>query len=72
MTQQVIVIGAGIGGLAAALALARQGARVRIIERAGEIREVGAGSRLGPTRFAPSPAWASVIKWRPSAFALAP
>jgi 3-hydroxybenzoate 6-monooxygenase len=51
MTQQVIVIGAGIGGLAAALALARQGARVRIIERAGEIREVGAGVQTGPNAF---------------------
>jgi 3-hydroxybenzoate 6-monooxygenase len=51
MTQQVIVTGAGIGGLAAALALARQGVRVRIIERAGEIREVGAGVQTGPNAF---------------------
>jgi salicylate hydroxylase len=51
MSQQVIVIGAGIGGLAAALALARQGVKTRIIERAGEIREVGAGVQTGPNGF---------------------
>jgi 2-polyprenyl-6-methoxyphenol hydroxylase-like FAD-dependent oxidoreductase len=51
MTQQVIVIGAGIGGLAAALALARQGVRVRVIERASEIREAGAGIQTGPNAF---------------------
>ncbi len=51
MSQQVIVAGAGIGGLAAALALARLGVRVRVIERAGEIREVGAGVQIGPNAF---------------------
>ncbi|HEY2662054.1 MAG TPA: FAD-dependent monooxygenase [Caulobacteraceae bacterium] len=51
MSQQVIVAGAGIGGLAAALALARQGVGVRIIERAAEIREVGAGVQIGPNAF---------------------
>ncbi|MCB1397344.1 MAG: FAD-dependent monooxygenase [Rhodobacter sp.] len=40
---RVIVIGAGIGGLSAALALQKHGVRVRVYERAAEIREVGAG-----------------------------
>jgi salicylate hydroxylase len=44
----VIVIGAGIGGLTAALALARAGIGVRIFEQAPALREVGAGIQLGP------------------------
>ncbi|WP_240769098.1 FAD-dependent oxidoreductase [Paracoccus liaowanqingii] len=40
------VIGAGIGGLTAALALARRGARVTLLERAPAIAEVGAGIQL--------------------------
>jgi salicylate hydroxylase len=42
------IIGAGIGGLAAALALRRVGASVRVIERAAEAAEIGAGIQLGP------------------------
>ncbi|MGB8389282.1 FAD-dependent monooxygenase [Mycobacterium sp.] len=37
------LVGAGIGGLAAALSLQRIGVRVSVFERAPEIREVGAG-----------------------------
>ncbi|MFO1209147.1 MAG: FAD-dependent monooxygenase [Amaricoccus sp.] len=44
----VAVIGAGIGGLAAAVALARRGARVRVLERAPALGEVGAGLQIGP------------------------
>ena len=44
--------GAGIGGLAAALALARQGYAVRVLEQASEIGEIGAGMQLGPNAFA--------------------
>ncbi len=42
------MIGAGIGGLAAALALAQRGARVRVLEQAPEIGEVGAGLQISP------------------------
>ncbi len=48
MTSPVLIAGAGIGGLSAALALARQGLASRIIERASEIREIGTGLQLGP------------------------
>jgi len=45
---RIAVIGAGIGGLAAACALRERGLEVQIYERAGELGEVGAGLQLGP------------------------
>jgi len=48
----VIVAGGGIGGLAAALAVARQGFRVKVLEQSPEIGEIGAGIQLGPNAFA--------------------
>ena len=53
MTQQlpVLVSGGGIGGLAAALALVRQGFEVLVLEQAAEIGEIGAGIQLGPNAF---------------------
>jgi salicylate hydroxylase len=45
-TADVIVIGAGIGGLTTAVALAQQGRRVRVYERAPALRPVGAGVTL--------------------------
>jgi salicylate hydroxylase len=47
----VLVAGGGIGGLAAAYALARQGIPVRVLEQSPEFREVGAGIQLGPNIF---------------------
>lgn len=47
----VLVAGGGIGGLAAALALVRQGFRVKVLEQAPEIGEIGAGMQLGPNAF---------------------
>ncbi len=44
----VIVVGGGIGGLSAALALTRQGLRVRVLERARQFGEVGAGIQIAP------------------------
>ncbi|WP_422741893.1 FAD-dependent monooxygenase [Micromonospora sp. WMMD754] len=41
-----VVVGAGIGGLAAALALGRHGWRVTVLERAGRPRELGTGLTL--------------------------
>jgi salicylate hydroxylase len=43
------IIGAGIGGLAAALAMQRAGLRVRVFEQAPQLAEVGAGISLSPT-----------------------
>jgi len=46
--RSVIVAGAGIGGLTAALALARNGFRVVVLEQAERLAEVGAGIQLSP------------------------
>lgn len=46
--RPVSVLGGGIAGLAVALALARHGARVEVIEQAPRIAEVGAGLQISP------------------------
>ena len=47
----ILVAGGGIGGLAAALALAQAGQQVKVLEQASEIGEIGAGMQLGPNGF---------------------
>jgi salicylate hydroxylase len=49
--RPILVAGGGIGGLAAAHALARKGFAVRVLEQAPEFREIGAGIQLGPNIF---------------------
>ena len=46
--KHFLIAGAGIAGLAAALALARLGQRVTLLEQATQLGEVGAGVQLGP------------------------
>lgn len=46
--RRITVIGAGIGGLAVARALALRGAEVTVLEQAEAIREVGAGIQISP------------------------
>lgn len=48
----VLVAGGGIGGVAAALALTRQGFDVTVLEQAPHLGEIGAGIQLGPNAFA--------------------
>ncbi len=49
--QTVLICGGGIGGLAAALVLARQGYRVEVFEQSDAFREIGAGIQIGPNAF---------------------
>ena len=50
--RPVLVAGGGIGGLAAALALVREGYNVKVIEQSAQIGEIGAGIQLSPNAFA--------------------
>ncbi|MEP1767533.1 MAG: FAD-dependent monooxygenase [Sulfitobacter sp.] len=50
--NNAIVVGAGIGGLTAAIALARRGVAVTVLEQAPKIREVGAGLQVSPNGLA--------------------
>jgi salicylate hydroxylase len=48
----VIIVGGGIGGMAAALALSTMGIRITLLEQSAEIGEIGAGIQLAPNAFA--------------------
>ena len=47
-SRTIVVAGAGIGGLTAALALAARGFRVIVLEKAERLEEAGAGLQLSP------------------------
>ncbi len=51
MTRSGIIVGGGIGGLAAALGLALKGVQSTVLEKASEFGEIGAGIQLGPNAF---------------------
>ncbi len=46
MPDRIAIVGGGIGGLAAALALLRRGIDVDVYEQAQELRELGAGVQI--------------------------
>jgi salicylate hydroxylase len=46
--SDIAIIGGGIGGLAAALALLRRGIDVDVYEQASALKEIGAGVQVGP------------------------
>lgn len=48
MSKKIVIAGAGIGGLCAALALAKQGFEVVVYEQSQQLGEVGAGLQLSP------------------------
>jgi 3-hydroxybenzoate 6-monooxygenase len=49
--EPMLILGGGIGGLTAALALAKIDVPTIVIEQAEEFREIGAGIQLGPNGF---------------------
>jgi 2-polyprenyl-6-methoxyphenol hydroxylase-like FAD-dependent oxidoreductase len=50
-TLRILVAGGGIGGLAAAYVLGRDGHEVTVLEQASAFGEIGAGIQLGPNIF---------------------
>ncbi len=50
-SDPILVVGGGLGGASIALALARTGRRVRLIEQAPEFGVIGYGIQLGPNVF---------------------
>src|SRR5260221_7171929 len=48
---KILIAGGGIGGLAAALALAQKGIGSLVLEKAQQLGEIGAGIQLGPNAF---------------------
>lgn len=51
-SENIIIAGAGIGGLATALMLARKGRRTLVLEKAPHIGEIGYGIQIGPNGYA--------------------
>jgi salicylate hydroxylase len=49
--DRILIAGGGIGGLAAALALAQKGIASLVLEKASKLGEIGAGIQLGPNAF---------------------
>jgi len=49
--KDILIVGGGIGGLTAALALAQRGYHVRVLEAASEFGAIGYGIQLGPNVF---------------------
>jgi 2-polyprenyl-6-methoxyphenol hydroxylase-like FAD-dependent oxidoreductase len=52
MSRSALIVGAGIGGLSAAIALRQAGWNVRVFERASSARELGFGVALAPNAVA--------------------
>ena len=73
MTQELLVAGGGIAGLAAAVAARRAGWEARLFEQAAAFSEVGAGIQLGPNVTRILREWGLLdgalaqLAWRPQA-----
>lgn len=63
VTRTALVVGAGIGGLSAAIFLRKAGWKVRVFERAASVRELGFGLGMAPTPSRRSAGWASPMRF---------
>ena len=50
-SQEILIVGGGIGGVASALALARRRIPSRVLEKAPEFGEIGHGIQQGPNAY---------------------
>jgi salicylate hydroxylase len=62
-----VIVGAGLGGLSAAIGLRRVGHEVVVLEQAPELGEVGAGIQMAPNASRLLGAWGVVDAFRPVA-----
>ena len=67
--MKIALIGGGIGGLAAALVLARAGQQLELFEKASAFSDIGAGIQLGPNVTRILQAWGLTDALREHAFA---
>ena len=51
MTAHILIAGAGIGGLGAALALSQIGVKITVLEQSEVFGEVGAGVQISPNAY---------------------
>lgn len=65
--DSILVAGGGIGGLSAAIAIAREGMRVRVMEREPEFSIEGAGIQLGPNATRILREWGVLERLEPTA-----
>ncbi|CAG7921648.1 unnamed protein product [Penicillium olsonii] len=63
MGLNVVVVGAGLGGLGAAIALNRQGHNVTVIEKSGFLNEVGAAIHVAPNATRILKSWGCNLDW---------
>ena len=62
MAHDVLIAGAGLGGLAAAIGAREAGCQVRVLEQASAFSEAGAGIQLGPNATRVLRSWPSAWK----------
>ncbi|CAG8400210.1 unnamed protein product [Penicillium salamii] len=63
MPLKIVVVGAGLGGLGAAIALNRQGHNVTVIEKSGFLNEVGAAITVAPNATRILKRWGCNLDW---------
>lgn len=68
MQNRITIVGGGIGGMAAALALCRSGHAALLLERTPSFSEVGAGIQLGPNVVRILQAWGQMDRLKAVAY----